>query len=78
MVELGITAIVVGPILLGLGLIPGLAPILLRSWQTIEDRLSPRRVANQDIPTHLPLSGDVWLIATGGVTLMLGLLILLR
>jgi hypothetical protein len=77
MLDLGITAIVVGPILLALVLIPGLAPALLTGWQTLGDRFSPRRVPNHNIPTHLPLSGDVWLLASGGLMLILGLFVLL-
>jgi hypothetical protein len=77
MLEVGITAIVVGPILLALVLIPGLAQVLLRGWQTLGDRFSPRRMPNHDIPTHVPLSGDVWLLASGGVMLILGLFVLL-
>jgi hypothetical protein len=78
MLELGITAIVVGPILLALFLIPGLVPVLLRGWETLGDRFSPRRAPNHKIPTHLPLAGDVWLLAGGGVMLIIGLLVLLR
>jgi len=77
MLELGITAIVVGPILLALVLIPGLVPVVLRGWQTLGDRFSPMRGPNQNIPTHVPLSGDVWLLASGGVMLILGLFVLL-
>jgi hypothetical protein len=77
MLELGITAIVVGPILLALVLIPGLVPVLLRGWQTFGERISSRRGPNYNIPTHLPLSGDVWLLASGGVMLILGLFVLL-
>ena len=77
MFELGITAIVVGPILLALVLIPGLAPVMLRGWQTLGIRISPRRAPNHSIPTHLTLSGDVWLLAGGGVMLILGLFVLL-
>ena len=77
MLELGITAIVVGPILLALVLVPGLVPVLLRGWQTLGDRFSPTRGPNQNIPTHVPLSGDVWLLASGGVMLIIGLFVLL-
>ena len=77
MFEFGITAIVVGPILLALVLIPGLVPVLLRVWQTLGDFFSPTRGPNQNIPTHVPLSGDVWLLASGGVMLILGLFVLL-
>jgi hypothetical protein len=77
MLDLGITAIVLGPILLALVLIPGLAPVLLRGWQTLGGRFSTRRVPNHNIPTHLPLSGDVWLLASGGLMLILGLFVLL-
>jgi hypothetical protein len=77
MFEFGMAAIVVGPILLALVFIPGLAPVLLRGWQTIGERFSPRRVPNRNIPTHVPLSGDVWLLASGGVMLILGLFVLL-
>ena len=77
MLELGITAIVVGPILLALVLIPSLVPVLLRGWQTLGDRLSPRRVPNNNIPTHLSLAGDAWLLAGGGVMLIIGLFVLL-
>ena len=77
MFEFGITALVVGPILLALVLIPGLAPVLLRGWQTLGDRFSPRRLPNHNIPSNLPLSGDIWLLASGGVMLILGLFVLL-
>lgn len=77
MLELGITAIIVGPILLALVLVPGLVPVLLRGWQTLGDRFSPRRGANYNLSTHLPLSGDIWLLASGGVMLILGLFVLL-
>jgi hypothetical protein len=77
MFELGITAIVVGPILLALVLVPGLVPVLLRGWQTLGDRFSPRRGPNYNISNHLPLSGDIWLLASGGVMLILGLFVLL-
>ena len=77
MFELGITAIVVGPILLALVLIPGLAPVLLRGWQTLGDRFSPSRGPTDNIPRYLPLSGDIWLLASGGVMLILGLFVLL-
>jgi hypothetical protein len=77
MFEFGITAIVVGPILLALVLIPGLAPVLLRGWQTLGDRFSPRRLPTHNIPSNLPLSGDIWLLASGGVMLILGLFVLL-
>jgi hypothetical protein len=77
MFEFGITAIVVGPILLALVLVPGLAPVLLRGWQTLGERFSPRRGPNYNFSTHLPLSGDIWLLASGGVMLILGLFVLL-
>jgi hypothetical protein len=77
MLELGITAIVVGPIFLALVLIPGLAPVLQKGWQTFGDRFSPRRTPTHNIPTQLSLSGDVWLLASGGVMLILGLFVLL-
>jgi hypothetical protein len=77
MFELGITSIVVGPILLALALIPGLAKVLLRGWQTLGGRFTPRKSAEPQHPTHLPLSGDTWLLASGGVMLILGLFVLL-
>ena len=77
MFELKITAIVVGPILLALVLIPGLAPVLLRSWQTLGDRFSSSRGPTDNIPRYSPLSGDIWLLASGGVMLILGLFVLL-
>jgi hypothetical protein len=76
MLELGIIALVVGPILLALVFIPGLVPVLLRVWETL-GRFSPRRGPTHNIPLYLPLSGDVWLLAGGGVMLFLGLFVLL-
>ena len=75
MLELGIIALVVGPILLALVFIPGLVPVLLRVWETL-GRFSPRRGPTHNIPLYLPLSGDVWLLASGGVMLFLGLFVL--
>jgi hypothetical protein len=76
MLELGIIALVVGPILLALVFIPGLVPVLLRVWEML-GRFSPRRRPTHNIPLYLPLSGDVWLLASGGVMLFLGLFVLL-
>jgi len=77
MLELGVTAIVVGPILLALVLIPGLVPTLLRGWQGLGDRLAPRRGPNDNLQTDLRLSGDVWMLGGRVVMLILGLFVLL-
>jgi hypothetical protein len=76
MAELGVTAVVVGTILLALGLIPGLVPTVVRGFQSLGDRFSSWRDAST-LQTSLTLSGDVWLISSGGVLLLLGLLVLL-
>jgi hypothetical protein len=34
-------------------------------------------VPNNNIPTHLSLAGDAWLLAGGGVMLIIGLFVLL-
>jgi len=77
MLELGVTAIVVGPILLALVLIPGLVPTLLRGWQALGDRLAPTGRPNDNLQTDLRLAGDVWMLASGVVMLILGLFVLL-
>jgi hypothetical protein len=76
MAEAGITAIFVGAILFPLGLFPGLLPALMERFQSLQDHFFPSRGVRK-FETDLPLHSDVWLIASGGVMLILGLLALL-
>jgi hypothetical protein len=78
MAEVGITAIVVGAILFALGLFPGLLPALMERFQGLLDRFVPSRGRIHKFQTYSPLHSDVWLIASGGVMLILGLFVLLR
>jgi hypothetical protein len=77
MAEAGITAIVVGAILLSLGLFPRLPPAVIERCQRLWDHFFPLRGRIRKFQTDLPISSDVWLIASGGVMLILGLLALL-
>jgi hypothetical protein len=49
----------------------------MERFQSLRDRFFPSRGRIQKFQSDLPLHGDVWLIASGGVMLILGLLALL-
>jgi hypothetical protein len=78
MAEVAIAAIVVGAILFAFGLFPGLPLALMEAFQNLRDQFFRSRGRIHRFQTDLPLSGDAWLVGTGGVMLILGLLVLLR
>ena len=78
MAEVGITAIVVGAILFVLGFFPGLLPTLMEGFRGLRDHFFPSRGRMHKLQTDLPLSSEVWLLASGGIMLILGLLVVLR
>lgn len=78
MAEVGIAAIVVGAMLFALGLFPGLLPALTERFQGLLDHFFRSRRGIHRIQADLLLSGDVWLLAGGGVILIVGLLALLE
>jgi uncharacterized membrane protein HdeD (DUF308 family) len=78
MAEVGITAIVVGAILLALGLFPGLPLALMAAFQNLRDQFFRSKERIPRSKTGLPLSSDAWLVGSGGVMLILGLFVLLR
>ena len=78
MTEAGIAATVVGGILFVPGLFPGLPLALMEAFQNMREQFFRSKGRIHMFQTDLPLSSDVWLIASGGVMLILGLLVLLR
>jgi hypothetical protein len=74
MAEVGITAIVVGAILFALGFFPGLVAALVKRLQNF---WNPFLSSRGDIHRFL-LSSEVWLLAGGGVILIVGLLAFLE
>jgi hypothetical protein len=77
MAEVGTAAIVVGAILFALGFFPGLLLAVVKGFQSLRDHFFPSMRPIHRFQTGLSLSGDVWLLASGGVILILGLLVLL-
>jgi len=78
MAEVGIAAIVVGAILTILGLFPGLPRALMERFLKLRNQVFKSGGRIPKLQTDLPLSSDIWLIASGGVMLILGLLVLVR
>lgn len=78
MAEVGVAAIVVGAVLFVLGLFPGLLPAVMRRFLSRRDYFFQSRGRIKKFRSDLPMSSDAWLLASGGVMLILGLLVLLR
>jgi hypothetical protein len=72
-----ITAILCGAILFGLGMIPGLVAALVEGLQNFLDQLSQTGEPVHRSQADLRLSGDIWLLAVGGLMMILGLVALL-
>ena len=77
MAEVGITAIGVGAVLFAFGLFPVLLLLLMEAFQNLRDQFFRSKGRIRRFQTDLPLPTDVWLIASGRVMLILGLLALL-
>jgi hypothetical protein len=72
-----VAAILFGAMLFAVGMMPGLVIALREGLQNFRDHFVPIRRPFRNIPTDSQLSGDVWLVAGGGVIMILGLLALL-
>jgi hypothetical protein len=70
------TAILYGAILFGLGMIPGLFATLVEGLQNFLDHIQTGEPVHGS-QTDLRLAGDIWLMAVGGLMMILGLAALL-